>query len=152
MSSIYKNGEYWYYQTSIEVDGRMKRKQITLKTRDEKVARKRQQIYDRKYEDLKNPFLNTRELFSKTKEEYIDYREKQVKRLVRSQRTLDSDKGVLKSFEDFIKNKYGEIYPVRTRWDFCDHFRCQPKTSKIFFFLPKEEGQDSNRSNGGGRN
>jgi integrase/recombinase XerC len=110
MSSIYKNGDYWFYQSSFEIDGRLKRFQKTLKTKDEKVARKRQQIYDRKYEDLKNPFLNTRELFSKTKEEYIEYRKKQVKRLIRSQRTLDSDKGVLKSFEDFIKNKYGEIY------------------------------------------
>jgi integrase len=110
MSSIYKNGEYWFYQSSIEIDGRKKRIQKTLKTKDEKVARKRQQIYDRKYEDLKNPFLNTKELFSQTKTEYLEYRDKQVKRLSLSKRTYDSDKGALKSFEDFIKSKYGEIY------------------------------------------
>jgi hypothetical protein len=110
VSSIYLNGEYWYYQYSVNINGRMKRRQISLKTKDERTARKRQQIYDRKYEDLKNPFLDTRELLTKAVDDYITFREKQVARRVLSPRTLASDRGALYMFRDYIKSQNGDLY------------------------------------------
>lgn len=110
MSSIYPNGIYWYYQTSIIVDGRRKKVVKSLKTKSEKIAKKRKKLFDEKYDDLRNPFASSKKLLSKAIQEYIEHREKRVKRFDRSPRTIDSDKGALKLFLKYINSKYGDTY------------------------------------------
>jgi len=46
MSSIYNNGNKWYYQNSINIDGRKQRFQRSLGTDDKDVATKLQMHYD----------------------------------------------------------------------------------------------------------
>lgn len=50
MSSLYKNGEWWYYQTVITLpDGSKRKIQKSLKTKDKKVGQKKQKELDSKY-------------------------------------------------------------------------------------------------------
>ncbi len=111
MSSLYKCNVYWYYQTTIMVDGQRKRIQKSLGTKSESQALKLKKLYDQKYEqELRNPFLAKRKFMSQIIEEYLEIRKKQVQRRVLSQRTLDSDRLALNHFLNFVKNKYGDLY------------------------------------------
>lgn len=96
MSSIYKNGNKWYYQNSLDIDGRKERFQRYLGTDDKDVATKLQMHYDYviAYEK-RNSFIGKRVYPSQMITDYLEYREKQEKRRLIVPRTLDSDKGAL---------------------------------------------------------
>jgi hypothetical protein len=123
MSSIYKNGNKWYYQNLINVNGRKQRFQRSLGTSDNDEATKLQMHYDYIIEyEKRNTFDEKREYISQFITEYLEYREKQVKRRLIALRTLDSDKGALLNFQRYIKHRFGDIKVKRIhRKDFEDH-------------------------------
>ncbi len=111
MSSIYKNGPYWYYQNAIIVNGRKKTIHKSLGTKSEQQAKKLKKMYDLKFDEkLRNPFEETRVFLSQQIEEYLDVRKKEIKRNSRSHRTYDSDDLALSLFKKYIQNEYGDIY------------------------------------------
>ena len=110
MSSIYKNGNKWYYQNSINIDGRKERFQRSLGTSDKDVATKLQMHYDYVIEfEKRNPFEEKHEYLSQKVTDYLEYREKQVKRRLIAPRTLDSDRSALHNFKRYVKHRFGDI-------------------------------------------
>ena len=80
MSSIYKCNGYFYYQYSeIDTNGRRKRKQKSLGTKDKREAEYFKQQYDIQFANpLRNPFKKNSLPISKSVEIYIDDRQKEV--------------------------------------------------------------------------
>ena len=93
MSSIYINGNKWYYQNSLDIDGRKERFQRSLGTSEKDVATKLQMHYDYVIEyEKRNPFIKKREYFSQMVTHYLEYREKQVNGRLIAPRTLNIDR------------------------------------------------------------
>jgi len=105
MSSIYLNGEWWYYQTILtEPNGKKKKVQRSLKTKDKKEGRKRQKEYDDLY--LRQQIhLVHRTGFNEKIEEYKTYRRTLVERGELTQNTLRADDGSLKVFTSFFEDE-----------------------------------------------
>ena len=104
MSSLYKNGEWWYYQTVITLpDGSKRKIQKSLKTKDKKVGQKKQKDLDSKYL-VDQIHLTHRVPISEKVEEFLTYRTKRVSHGEITQNTLRSDKGSLKVFQSFLTN------------------------------------------------
>ena len=102
MSSLYKNGEWWYYQTVITLpDGSKRKIQKSLKTKDRKVGQKKQKDLDSKYL-VDQIHLTHRVPISEKVEEFLQYRTKRVSHGEITQNTLRSDKGSLKVFQSFL--------------------------------------------------
>ncbi len=102
MSSLYKNGEWWYYQTVITLpDGSKRKIQKSLKTKDKKVGQKKQKDLDSKYL-VDQIQLTHRVPISEKVEEFLQYRTKRVSHGEITQNTLRSDKGSLKVFQSFL--------------------------------------------------
>ena len=102
MSSLYKNGEWWYYQTVITLpDGSKRKIQKSLKTKDRKVGQKKQKDLDSKYL-VDQIHLTHRVSISEKVEEFLTYRTKRVSHGEITQNTLRSDKGSLKVFQSFL--------------------------------------------------
>ena len=102
MSSLYKNGEWWYYQTVITLpDGSKRKIQKSLKTKDKKVGQKKQKDLDSKYL-VDQIHLTHRVPISEKVEEFLTYRTKRVSHGEITQNTLRSDKGSLKVFQSFL--------------------------------------------------
>ena len=71
MSSIYKNGNKWYYQKSLNIDGRKERVQCSLGISDKDEATKLQMHYDYVIEyEKRNPFVEKREYLSQMNTNY----------------------------------------------------------------------------------
>jgi hypothetical protein len=103
MSSIYKNGNNWYHQTVIVVYGRKERFQRSLGTNDKDEATKLQMYYNYIIEYEKREYL------SQFITEYLEYREKQVKRRLITPRAYESDKSTLHNFQRYVKHRFGDI-------------------------------------------
>lgn len=102
MSSIYKNGEWWYYQTVVSFpDGSKKKIQRSLKTKDRKVGVKKQKDLDSKFL-TQQIHLNHRLLFKEKVDEFLQYRTKRVSHGEITKNTLRSDKGSLRVFMSFL--------------------------------------------------
>jgi hypothetical protein len=105
MSSIYKNGNKWYYQKVLVINGRKQRFQRSLGTSEKDEATKLQMHYDYIIEyEKRNPFEEKREYLSQFITQYLEYREKQVKRRLIAPRTYDSDNGALLNQGESIYN------------------------------------------------
>jgi len=105
MSSIYKNGEWWYYQTVLTLpDGSKKKIQRSLKTTDRKMGLKRQKELDSKY--LTDQIhLSHRVPLEDKVEEFLEYRTKRVSIGEITKNTLRSDKGSLRVFMSFLEDQ-----------------------------------------------
>ena len=111
MSSIYKCNGYFYYQYSeIDTNGRRKRKQKSLGTKDKREAEYFKQQYDIQFANpLRNPFKKNSLPISKSVEIYIDDRQKEVNRGLRSENTLRTDKVVLNLFSSYTIDTFGDV-------------------------------------------
>lgn len=105
MSSLYQNGEWWYYQTVITLpDGTKRKIQKSLKTKDKKVGQKRQKDLDHKYL-VEQIHLTHRVSITEKVEEFLTYRSKKLTHGEITSNTLRSDKGSLRVFLSFLKDQ-----------------------------------------------
>jgi len=105
VSSLYKNGEWWYYQTVITLpDGSKQKIQKSLKTKDKKVGQKRQKDLDHKYL-VEQIHLTHRVSITEKVEEYLQYRSKRLSHGEITSNTIRSDKGSLKVFLSFLTSE-----------------------------------------------
>lgn len=105
MSSLYQNGEWWYYQTVITLPNGTKRKiQKSLKTKDKKVGQKRQKELDQKYL-VEQIHLNHRVSITEKVTEFLAFRIRRLSHGEITTNTLRSDKGSLKVFIAFLKEQ-----------------------------------------------
>jgi len=105
VSSIYQNGEWWYYQTVLTLpDGSKRKIQTSLKTKDRKEGRKRQKELDSKYL-IDQIHLSNRVSLEETVTQFLDHRTKVCSHGDITQNTLRSDKGSLKVFLGFLKTR-----------------------------------------------
>jgi integrase/recombinase XerD len=103
VSSIYKNGEWWYYQTVLTLpDGSKRKIQTSLKTKDRKEGRRRQKDLDSKYL-IDQIHLSSRVSLEETVDQFLVHRTKVCSHGDITQNTLRSDKGSLKVFLGFLK-------------------------------------------------
>jgi len=76
VSSIYQNGEWWYYQTVLTLpDGSKRKIQTSLKTKDRKEGRRRQKELDSKYL-IDQIHLSNRVSLEETVTQFLDHRTK----------------------------------------------------------------------------
>ncbi len=109
VSSFYKNGEWWYYQTVITLpDGSKRKIQKSLKTKDKKVGQKKQKDLDSKYL-VDQIHLTHRVPISDKVEEFLKVRTKRCDQGEITKNTLRSDKGSLKVFQTFLTT-FGVTY------------------------------------------
>jgi len=112
VSSIYKNGEWWYYQTVLTLpDGSKRKIQTSLKTKDRKEGRKRQKDLDSKYL-IDQIHLSHRVPLEETVDQFLVHRTKVCSHGDITQNTLRSDKGSLKVFLGFLGDPWG-VHPQR---------------------------------------
>ena len=105
MSSIYKNGEWWYYQTVLTLpDGSKRKVQTSLKTKDRKEGRKKQKELDSKYL-IDQIHLSHRVPLEEVVDQFLVHRTKVCSHGDITQNTLRSDKGSLKVFLGFLKTR-----------------------------------------------
>jgi site-specific recombinase XerD len=105
MSSIYKNGEWWYYQTVLTLpDGSKRKIQTSLKTKDRKEGRRRQKDLDSKYL-IDQIHLSSRVSLEETVDQFLVHRTKVCSHGDITQNTLRSDKGSLKVFLGFLTTR-----------------------------------------------
>jgi hypothetical protein len=143
MSSIYKNGNKWYYQTSLIIHGRRERIQRSLGTSDKDVATKLQRHYDYVIEyEKRNPFIKKREYLSQMVTDYLEYREKQFKRKLIAPRTYDSNRSALYNFQQYVEHRFGDIKVKRLhRKDFEDYKECgKPRDNNFLLSLDSVGG------------
>ena len=105
VSSIYKNGEWWYYQTVLTLpDGSKRKIQTSLRTKDKKEGRRRQKDLDSKYL-IDQIHLSSRVSLEETMDQFLVHRTKVCSHGDITQNTLRSDKGSLKVFLGFLKTR-----------------------------------------------
>ena len=77
--------------------------QRSLGTSDKDVATKLQMHYDYVIEfEKRNPFIAKRDHLSQMITDYLEYREKQVKRILITPHTYDSDRSALYNFQQLF--------------------------------------------------
>ena len=105
VSSIYKNGEWWYYQTVLTLpDGSKRKIQTSLRTKDKKEGRRRQKDLDSKYL-IDQIHLSSRVSLEETVDQFLVHRTKVCSHGDITQNTLRSDKGSLKVFLGFLTTR-----------------------------------------------
>lgn len=105
VSSIYKNGEWWYYQTVLTLpDGSKRKIQTSLKTKDRKEGRRRQKDLDSKYL-IDQIHLSSRVYLEEVVDQFLVHRTKVCSHGDITQNTLRSDKGSLKVFLGFLTTR-----------------------------------------------
>ena len=105
MSSVYKNGEWWYYRNELrEPNGKVVRVQRSLKTKDKKTGIQRQREYDKKYL-TQQIHLGNRTDFKTIVQEFHSHRRTLLERGELTQNTIRSDIGSIKVFVVFFEEK-----------------------------------------------
>mgnify|MGYP005990908967 FL=1 len=106
---LYKRKDgYWYYKYSfINEFGFSKWRMISCKTKDDEVAVRVKNQYDKTFGELKNPFSNPKFTYLEMKTEYLKTRLLKVKRGQLSDLTYKSDCNSLNRFGEWLLNKYG---------------------------------------------
>lgn len=105
VSSIYKNGEWWYYQTVLTLpDGSKRKIQTSLRTKDRKEGRRRQKDLDSKYL-IDQIHLSSRVSLEEVVDQFLVHRTKVCSHGDITQNTLRSDKGSLKVFLGFLTTR-----------------------------------------------
>lgn len=106
MSTIYKNGEWWYYQTYLDnSDGKRTRVQKSLATKDKKEAQRKKREQDDKYL-TQRIHLVSRTLFQDKVDEFKAHRRIRCDHGELTENTLRSDTGSLKIFSAFFELNY----------------------------------------------
>lgn len=116
MSTIYKNGEWWYYQTYLDnSDGNRARVQKSLATKDKKEAQRKKREQDDKYL-TQRIHLVSRTIFQDKVDDFLAYRRLRCDQGEITKNTLRSDIGSLKIFSSFFhENKYKYINEFEDR-------------------------------------